>query len=306
MMVKPFLKWVGGKTQILDDVIGLFPREINNYHEPFLGGGSVLLRLLSEVKSGRIRVGGRIYASDRNQHLIGLYKNIQQCPQTVIDEVSRLTAQFHQCAAASADINRRPSSLAEALGSQESYYYWVRSEFNALSQGEWHTPAASAMFLFLNKTGFRGVCRYGPNGFNVPFGHYTQLNLESDHIHVVSELIQNVVFTACPFTESLGREVVAGDFVYLDPPYAPEARCSFVSYMADGFNIDNHNELFEICHGLRRRNIRWLMSNADVPLVRDAFPAPTYITRVVSCRRAINSKRPDSKTNEVLVYYGEE
>jgi site-specific DNA-adenine methylase len=80
-VIKPFMKWVGGKTQIIDDVIALFPKEFNNYHEPFLGGGSVLLALLSHRQSGAIKVNGTIYASDLNSNIIGLYHNIQANPE---------------------------------------------------------------------------------------------------------------------------------------------------------------------------------------------------------------------------------
>ncbi len=95
--------------------------------------------------------------------------------------------------------------------------------------------------------------------------------------------------------------VVAGDFVYLDPPYAPEASKSFVSYTADGFGLEQHQALFSVCHALHATGATWVMSNADVPLVKDAFPCPPYTTRVIECRRAIHSKKPDTKTNEVLI-----
>jgi DNA adenine methylase len=87
----------------------------------------------------------------------------------------------------------------------------------------------------------------------------------------------------------------------LDPPYAPEQETSFVSYTADGFNLENHTLLFKLCSEMKERNIRMLLSNADVKLVRDAFPAPTYTTKIISCRRAIHSKAPDARTNEVLI-----
>jgi DNA adenine methylase len=294
--VKPVLKWVGGKTQILDEILSRFPFSIHHYHEPFLGGGSVLLGLLSRRQSGSIRVSGTIYASDVNSHLIGLYQTIQRSPEEFIIEVRRLINEFSTCL--DGDVNRAPTTLEEARSSRESYYYWIRIQFNALQ--EQMTPRSSAMLLFLNKTCFRGLYREGPHGFNVPYGNYVHAGImDETHIRTVSQLLQGVVFRVQSFTESLAH-VQRGDFIYLDPPYAPETATSFVSYTADGFGIEQHNLLFTRCQELTTLRVPWLMSNADVPLVRDTFPAP-YSTHIFSCRRSIHSKKPDSKTNEVLI-----
>ena len=287
---KPFLKWVGGKTQIIGEVMELFPREIANYHEPFVGGGSVLLALLT---NRQINVSGRVYASDLNANLIWLYKNIQSDPDAFIREVNRISAEFGECVGSK--VNRKPTNLEEAKTSPESYYYWTRARFNALSA---ESVSASAMMLFLNKTCFRGLYREGPNGFNVPFGNYKNPKIfDESHIRHVSALIKDVVFTHRSFPDALAC-VHEGDFVYLDPPYAPENDKSFVSYTSDGFDLDSHHTLFRI---IREKNVGMLMSNADVAFVRNAFPAPEYTTRVISCRRAINSKQPNAKANEVLI-----
>jgi DNA adenine methylase len=294
-IVKPFVKWVGGKTQIINDVIALFPKEMNNYHEPFLGGGSVLLALLSH----NIHVSGTVYASDLNSNLIALYKNIQSNPDELIAEVKKLSDEFASCKGTI--VNRKAQTIEQATTSQESYYFWIRSRFNALSKDERTSMPASAMLLFMNKTCFRGVYREGPKGFNVPFGNYKNPSiLDEEHIKAVSVLIKDVVFTNCSFSESLSK-VVSGDFVYLDPPYAPETAKSFVGYTTDGFGLDNHKMLFELCGNLKAQNVQMLMSNAEVELVTNAFPSPPYSTKIVNCRRAINSKKPDARTNEVLI-----
>ena len=298
-VVKPFMKWVGGKTQIIDDVMSLFPNQMNNYYEPFLGGGSVLLAFLSRIQSGNINISGKIYASDLNSNLIGLYKNVQSNPDDLITEVSKLTEEFDT--SRGTIVNRKASTLEEAKTSPESYYFWIRSRFNALTRDQRTTVAASAMLLFMNKTCFRGVYREGPNGFNVPFGNYKNPTiLDEEHIKMISSLIKDVVFTSCPFSDSL-TSIVSGDFVYLDPPYAPENATSFVAYTSDGFSMENHTMLFELCAAMKDKHVKMLMSNADVKLVRDAFQSVNYVTKIVSCRRAIHSRNPSSRTNEVLI-----
>ena len=297
-VVKPFLKWVGGKTQILETVLSRFPSTIQNYHEPFLGGGSVLLGLLSYRQAGKIAISGTVYASDLNSNLIGLYQTIQREPETLITEVHRFVEEMSRCT--DTGVNRSPKTLNEALTSRESYYFWIRTQFNSLSKEQRMTPKGSAMLLFLNKTCFRGIYREGPHGFNVPYGNYVHINIIDDvHIRSVSQLIQGVIFRVQPFLDSL-HPVQPADFVYLDPPYAPETNHSFVSYTTDGFDKTQHDLLFARCHTLTNTGCSWMMSNSDVPLVRDAFPAP-YSTLVIVCRRAIHSTKPGSKTNEALI-----
>jgi DNA adenine methylase len=298
--VKPILKWVGGKTQILDKLFAKFPTEINNYHETFLGGGSVLLALLSHIRAGKIKVNGTIHAYDINEPLVYVYKNIQRDPdelytilQTIIGEIN-----------ASPDVeglNRKPATLEEAMLSKENYYYWCRTRYNRLSAEEKQTTLGSALFIFLNKTCFRGVFRVGPNGFNVPYGHYkTPEVINKTHLDEVHQLIQNVRFECMDFASSMNY-IGVGDYVYLDPPYAPETATSFVGYTETGFGIEKHNQLFECIHKIAEKKVSFMMSNADVAMVRSNFQDGVYKTETILCRRAIHSKKPESKTNEVLI-----
>jgi len=296
-IVKPFLKWVGGKTQILDTVLTLFPSKITNYHEPFLGGGSVLLGILSYIRAGKIVVTGNIYASDINSNIINLYKTVQVNPQGLIDEVKILTDEY--VTIKGKEVNRTPKTKEEAKTSQQSYYYWIRSQFNSLNDKS--SISAQAMLIFMNKTCYRGLYREGPNGFNVPFGNYNNPTiLDEEHIRHISELIKDVIFIAQPFQSSISQ-TVSGDFVYLDPPYAPESDTSFVGYTSNGFNLNEHNKLFEMSKNMTDNKVKWVMSNASVSLVKDNFQEPLYITKIISARRAINSKNPEAKTNEVLI-----
>ena len=297
--IKPFLKWVGGKTQIIDDVMSLFPQTMKNYHEPFLGGGSVLLALLSYKKAGKIQINGTMYASDLNANLINLYKTIQETPKHLITLINEMSKQY--ALAKGTTVNRLPTSLEEAYSSPESYYYWIRNNFNAMTKEQRLSIKGAAMILFMNKTCFRGVYREGPKGFNVPYGNYNYpAVIDEAHIMEISELIKDVNFSCLSFNDAMDK-ASNGDFMYLDPPYAPENSKSFVGYTTDGFDIDQHKMLFAKTKELKAKNVKMVMSNAAVDLVKDSFPAPDYVTKVISCKRHINSKKPDAKANEVLI-----
>jgi DNA adenine methylase len=293
-MNKPILKWVGGKTQMLDKLD--FPENVNNYHELFLGGGSVLLHVLDKINNGTMKVSGRVFAYDANEPLIYVYKNIQTRNDELFTQIQNLVEQFNECG--NGLVNRSPSNLLEAQMSRENYFYWIRRRYNQLSTVEKTTTLGSALFMFLNKTCFRGVFRVGPNGFNVPYGHYKNpAIINKEHIDRVHELIRYVQFECCDFTVSMSR-VGTGDFVYMDPPYAPEKETSFVGYTENGFDKDQHELLFKMTNDLPN-NVKFMMNNADVALVRTNFVTHKIIPIV--CRRAINSKHPDAKANELII-----
>jgi DNA adenine methylase len=311
---KPILKWVGGKTQILDKLIVNYPKHINNYHEIFLGGGSVLLMLLSYVKKNIITITGNVYAYDLNEPLIYMYKNIQSDYLGLCNKIQELIVEFNACSNNNENDNNENDSdikiknkrkkiltLEDAKKSKENYYYWTRDKYNNLTAEEKKTLLGSALFIFLNKTCFRGVFRTGPNGFNVPYGHYNNPEIiNNEHVKEIHDLIENVIFSCSDFSNSL-TNIKDGDFVYLDPPYAPEKSTSFVGYTKDGFNINQHNTLFQLCDNLTNENKKLIMSNSDVQLVRNHFNNEKYKTNTISCKRSINAKNPDAKTNEVIV-----
>jgi len=296
---KPILKWVGGKTQIIDKLIIEFPTTMNNYRETFLGGGSVLITLLSFVKAGVIKVSGKIYAYDLNEVLIHMYKNIQSSHNSLFTKLNEIIQEFNSCG--DGEVNRKPTNLVEAKVARENYFYWMRSQYNKLSSDEKKSITGSALFIFLNKTCFRGVFRVGPNGYNVPYGHYPNPEIiNKEHLDQIHELIQGVVFECCDCIKSLAT-IEANDFVYLDPPYAPENETSFVGYTENGFTTDNHKDLFKAIHKLTQDDNKILLSNADVPLVRENFTDEKYNISSLLCKRSINSKKPGSKTREVII-----
>jgi len=296
---KPILKWVGGKTQIIDTIISNFPTMMNDYHEIFLGGGSVLFALLSSIKNGSIQVKGTIYAFDLNEPLVYIYKNIQSSHNELYDTIQTLIDDFQNCG--QGHLNRNPQSLEEAKLCKENYYYWIRNRYNQLSDEQKKGLLGSSMIIFLNKTCFRGLYRVGPRGFNVPYGNYKNPQIiNKQNLDQVHDLIQGVVFECCDFTISLCK-LKKDDFVYLDPPYAPETDTSFVQYTDKGFTLKQHEDLFARLHQFEKKKIKFMMSNSDVILVNKNFNKKKYNICTIVCKRTINSKNPESTVNEVLI-----
>ena len=261
--MKPFIKWVGGKHKFVNEILDLFPRNIHTYHEPFLGGGSVLLALLSsDIACEKYR------ANDINKHLIQAYIDVRDNVDNLIEELKKLK-------------------------NDKELFYIYRSRFNKLKQEEVFDVETSALFICLNKTCFRGLYREGPNGLNTPFGHYKNPSFfDEDTLKNISTLIQHVEFTSMSY-EAFLTDVVKQDFVYLDPPYVPETKMSFTKYNVSDF-LD-HESFFDFTKKLPR----FVMSNSAVDTVIDAFP-DDQIT-IITCRRSINSKHPGATTNEVLI-----
>jgi len=288
---KPILKWAGGKTKIIDKLLDKFPRKMNHYHEIFLGGGSVLFALLSNKN---IIINGNIYAYDLNEPLIYVYKNIQSNHESLYDNIQLLINDYQSCE--NNDKNRKPNDITEAKSSKESYYYWIRKTYNQLTPDDKLTVYGSALFIFLNKTCFRGLFRISVNGFNVPYGNYTNPEIiNKEHLTHVHLLIKDVIFECCDFKTSL-RKVQNDDFTYLDPPYVQYDKKSFVSYTVNGFGLEQHEQLFKLCNAL---NSNFMLSNADVKLVRDSFKNNTIES--ILCKRSINSKNPESKVKELII-----
>lgn len=294
--MQPLIKWAGGKTQILDKVLDKFPTTIKTYHEPFVGGGSVLFGLLERVAEGKITLDACI-ASDLNPNLIYMYNNVKTRPEDVIRELATLVTEYKTCPTVKGQ--HKPTTKDEAMTSQETYYYWQRLQFNTTKDKS--TPAATALLIFLNKTGFRGLYRESSKGaLNIPFGHYVNPAIyNAEHIRAVSEMIQHVKFIHQDFKKAL-MSPRNGDFVYMDPPYVPETATSFVDYTKDGFGDKQHVELFTIIKAFKR-GIGYLMSNSSAPAVLEAFPEERFVVERIECRRAINSKDPAAKTIEVLI-----
>ena len=294
---KPILKWVGGKTQTIDKLLETIPEEFDNYHELFVGGGSVLIAVLWAQKENIINIKNSINAYDLNTALIHTYKNIQKKKKELYLSISKLSDEYFKCKI-DGEVNRNPETKEEACTSRESYYFWIRKKYNNLENKK--TVEASSYFIFMNRTGFRGMYREGPKGFNIPYGNYKNPKiLDKKELDYISDLIQDVNFVVSDFSESF-EKIKNGDFIYLDPPYAPENNKSFVKYNKEGFNLEQHQKLFTLCN-LIKIPTKFILSNSNVPIIKEYFNPNNYKYEIISCRRAINSKNPGNKTEEVLI-----
>jgi DNA adenine methylase len=276
-MNKPIIKWIGGKSQILKNILDKFPKTIDNYYEIFLGGGSVLLGLLYYQKEGLIKIKGNIFAYDINEPLIYFYKNIQENYNDLYELLTKIIDDFKK------------------EDDKESFYYYKRDIYNSLENKK--TIEASSLFLFLNKTCFRGMYRESKNGFNVPYGNYKNPEIiNKNHLQDIHYLIKDVIFIHQDFNKSLQNTFNIDDFIYLDPPYYPEKNNSFVNYNKEGFNLDNHNYLIKL---LKNNNFKFLMNNSDVKYIHDNLCE--FNIEIILCKRKINSKNPQSVINEVII-----
>lgn len=293
---KPIIKWVGGKTQIINDIMVEFPKEIENYHEVFIGGGSVLLELLKYINENKIVITGSINAYDINNDLINMYLTIQKKPKLLFDKIIEIKNIFNSCSD-----NKRtttnPKDVDESLLSKENYYYWIRKQFN-VSKVDIITK--SAYFIFLNKTCFRGLFRTGKNGFNVPYGNYKNPEIINyNHLLYISKLIRNVIFKQLDFLESI-KLIKKKDFAYFDPPYIPINKTSFINYDNSGFSNEKH--LF-LLNYINNTNANILFSNSDSNMIQEHLTCKNKIFtyKKILCKRNINSKTPNSKIYELLI-----
>ena len=293
---RPFLKWAGGKRQLLSEIEERLPENLEDYDtyvEPFIGGGAVMFHLLHNHNFDQV------VALDINAELILCYKMLQTDVKKVIAELRKLR-------------DRYPGD--EEQEERKAFFYAVRSDWNA-SVGDVFSLKKSeqikrtAQTIFLNRTCFNGLFRVNSKGhFNVPIGSYKNPSiLDEENLLNVSKSIQYVQFHHAQYSHVLhflGKKT----FVYLDPPYRPiTTSSSFTAYSKSGFNDENQKQLAELCRQLDKNGVHFMPSNSDPKNTdeEDLFFDDLYdgfrIDRV-KANRAINSKGSGrGKITEILV-----
>ena len=271
---KPFVKWAGGKRQLLTELEKNFPKKFGTYFEPFLGGGAVLFDLLAKKPNLKCSV------SDLNSDLVLAYVTIRDKLGRLIESLENHSKNYHK----------------DSTG----YYYEIRKQ-QPKSQIE-----KVSRLLFLNKTCFNGLYRVNSKGkFNVPLGRYTNPNIVNrENLTAVSKFLQSdKIKIACRDFESILNDAKKGDFVYFDPPYQPVSdTANFTSYTHRDFTEDDLQRLADLANQLNSKGSHVLLSNSNTKIVKKIFSSKKWKVKEIAVNRAINSnsqKRTGHK--EVLI-----
>ena len=264
-LVMPFLKWVGGKRQLISEIDPLLPNRISTYYEPFVGGGAVFLH----------RQPSKAVINDYNSELINVYETIRDD----IDELI-LDLAIHK--------------------NDPDYFYEIRALDRQEGFDELSKVKRASRVIYLNKTCFNGLYRVNRAGeFNTPFGRYKNPNIVNEPVlRAVSNYLNSndITFKSGDFEEAL-KGIRKGAFVYFDPPYDPVSKSSnFTGYVKGGFDDDEQIRLNELCHKLNSKGIKFLLSNSATPFIKDLYKDFNIIE--VGATRSINSV--GNKRGEVM------
>jgi DNA adenine methylase len=259
---KPIVKWAGGKSRLLRELVARVPTRIRTYAEPFAGGAALFFALASERSRGA-RSFERAVLADRNEELVACYRAVRDDVGAVIDALA-------------------------GMSYDRDLFYEVRAQ----STAKMPDAARAARFIFLNRTCFNGLWRVNSGGhFNVPFGKYKNPRiLDEEGLKSASRALAGVEIGSSDFAE-VTRELGRGDFVYLDPPYVPLSKtASFTAYAKDGFSPADQERLAEELRRMKARGVKAMLSNADTPVTRALYRGlachAVRAPRSISCNAA--------------------
>ena len=288
---KPFLKWAGGKTQLIREIEKNLPKDFKTanytYIEPFIGSGAVLFWLLNNYPKIEKAV-----INDINSDLMNTYRVISSNPEELISILNEIQLEYY--------------SVENKQELKSEYYYKKRKLYN-LRQSDQTTQAA--LFVFLNRTCFNGLYRVNKNNeFNVPLGSYKKPTIcDSENIRAVSKALQKVEILCGDFEQTV-LYAANNTFFYFDPPYKPlNITSSFNSYAQDDFNDEQQIRLKNFCLKLNQSGHKWMLSNSDVKGADtennffDELYSEFYISRVKATRRINSNAEKRGELNELLI-----
>ena len=269
----PFIKWVGGKRQLLPELVRRMPKNgYNKYYEPFVGGGALLLRLAPK----------NAVINDLNIELVNAWIAIKNDLKEVSDLLNK-----------------------HATSDSKEYYLDIRSADRDGRIVKMTSAERGARFIYMNKAGYNGLWRENAHGQNnVPYGTHKPLNLVTNSLNEVSHYLNraNIQVLNKDYRDSVS-DAETGDFVYFDPPYIPvNQTSSFTNYTKDNFGLIQQEQLRDKALELAERGVKVMLSNADVPLIKDLYAHPVFKIHHVKASRAINSNGSKrGKVGEVII-----
>ncbi len=269
--IPKFIKWAGGKSQLLKQYDSLFPKKFNNYYEPFVGGGAVFFYIKQKYKPKKIMI------SDINEELIDTYTIIRDDSKRLIVELKQ-HKEYHQVEG-------------------KKYYLTIRSA----NPKELPKLERAARFIYLNKTCYNGLYRVNSKGqFNVPMGKYKNPDIiQEEKIKLASKLLKGVEIKRMSF-EKIVNYAKKGDFVYFDPPYYPEKKSSFTKYTKEAFLEEEQKKLFKIFKELDKKGVLVMESNSNTEFIKKLYE--DYNIHFVEANRMINSKSEGrGKIKEIVI-----
>ncbi len=267
---KPFLKWAGGKTQLLNDIEKKFTTQKNDqftYIEPFIGSGAVLFWVLNNFPNLK-----HVVINDMNEDLTCAYKIIKNSVKELIPILKEWEKEYHL--------------IDDNLEHKKEYYYAKRTLFNTRNS---NTVRQTALFIFLNKTCFNGLYRVNKkNEYNVPIGSYKKpMICDEKNLIAVSHALKKVKILSGDFEKTINN-ISENTVFYLDPPYKPLSNTSnFNAYTKSNFNDNEQIRLKKFCEQLDSKNCKWILSHSDLTFFDDLFREYKIIR--VKAKRSINA-----------------
>lgn len=289
-VAKPFVKWAGGKTQLLNQIDGVIPPHLKQdgftYIEPFVGGGAVLFHILNSYSNVE-----KVVINDINKELINTYKTIRDNVTELIEVLTEWQTEYHY--------------LSDDEEKKKAYYYDKRKLFNS---ADLEQATQSALFIFLNRTCFNGLYRVNrKNEFNVPIGSYKKpMICDTDNLLSVSKLLKKVVIMNQDFEKTLSK-ANKNSFFYFDPPYKPLSTTSnFTSYASSEFDDNEQVRLAKFCEKLDKLGHNWALSNSDLETNSgDNFFTELFkdykINKVLASRNINSNAQKRGQLSELLI-----
>lgn len=269
--VAPFVKWAGGKRQLLPQIKERMPEQFNNYYEPFVGGGAVTFELLPE----------NAVVNDINKSLVNAYRQICDAPNEFLEAINKLDNEMWE--------------------DGKAYYYSLRELYNDKMMKAEYDVELAALFVFINKHCFNGLYRVNGKGlFNVPYNNSRKASVDEKSIREISEYLKKVTILEGDF-EAAVESAMEGDFVFIDSPYAPLNPTSFESYTKEGFDIESHKRLADLFDDLTARGCYCMLTNHNTELINELYGNKGYRIDVVSVKRMINSDASNRVGEEVII-----